>query len=38
MWSLMHFNSNKAQLEILINGCDTPVDDMLDKMKELQEP
>ena len=41
MRSLMHFNSKKAQLEILNFDqycCDTRVDDILDKMKELQEP
>ena len=39
MWSLMHFNSIKAQLEILnFDQCDTCVDDILDKMMELQEP
>ena len=42
MRSLMHFNSKKAQqLEILNFDqycCDTRVNDILDKMKELQEP
>ena len=34
MWSLTHF---KAQQKVLINGCDTCFDDILDKMNELQE-
>ena len=34
MWTLTHF---KAQQKVLINGCDTCFDDILDKMNELQE-